>query len=449
MRYNVDAGEWFVYDSKVWVKDVEGMRVALKMKELADALLVYTTSINDEDKKQAYLIYINKLGQFNHRATIIKDAKSLCFISQHDFDNNFDLFNCQNGTLNLKTLEFKSHDAQDLISKISNVVYDPKATAPIFEAFIDTIMRGNADKMEYLQKILGYSLTAGTELETCFILYGATTRNGKSTLVETISYMMGNADGYALAMPPQTLARADNRDVRRASGDIARLDKCRFLNASEPPKRMNFDVALLKTLLGRDSITARHLYEREFEFIPHFKLFINTNFLPLIADDSLFTSGRINVISFDRHFEDHEQDKGLKDRLRRPEIISGIFNWCVDGLKKYRIEGATPPEAITATAEYRRNSDKIGCFINDCLEYTGRNSKAGNIYKIYKDWCIINGFGVENKSNFFDELKTKGLCSDKATVGGATVKNAIVGYELQEGCWLEPYDGITPFDKIS
>lgn len=62
------------------------------------------------------------------------------------------------------------------------------------------------------------------------------------------------------------------------------------MNASEPPKRMLFDTALLKSLLGleRDSITARHLHQREFEFIPKFKLVINTNYLPTITDDTVF-----------------------------------------------------------------------------------------------------------------------------------------------------------------
>jgi putative DNA primase/helicase len=127
-----------------------------------------------------------------------------------------------------------------------------------------------------------------------------------------------------------------NKDSRQASGDIARLNGCRFLNASEPPKRMIFDVALLKTLLGRDTITARHLHEREFEFVPIFKLVINTNFLPLITDDYMFSSGRINVITFDRHFEPHEQDRILKTRLREPENISGLFNWCLVGLRLFK-----------------------------------------------------------------------------------------------------------------
>ena len=112
-------------------------------------------------------------------------------------------------------------------------------------------------------------------------------------------------------MKPESLAVRQNLDSRQASGDIARLAGCRFCNSSEPPKRMLFDTALLKSLLGRDSITARHLYQRETTFIPKFKLVVNTNFLPTITDDTVFSSGRINVISFDRHFEPQEQDKDL------------------------------------------------------------------------------------------------------------------------------------------
>ena len=196
---------------------------------------------------------------------------------------------------------------------------------------------------------------------------------------------------------------------------------------------MLFDVALLKTLLGRDSITARHLFEREYEFVPHFKLFINTNFLPLIQDDSLFSSGRINVVAFNRHFSPQEQDRGLKDKLKTPENISGIFNWCLEGLKRYREIGAEPPEAVkAATAEYRQSSDKVGNFILECLKKTGNNSKAGEVYRRYAEWCEDNGFGTENKGNFFDELKTKGLYAETGTVKGVTARRIVRGYEIAE-----------------
>jgi len=440
-RYNVTAKEWYIYNGKVWIEDTGAMQISQKAKELADGLLIYATTIADEQQKQIFLNYVCKLGQFRYRETMIKDSRDKYFISQSDFDKELDLFNCENGTLNLKTFEFTTHNPNNLLSKISNVFYNPKATAPLFEKFIDDVMQGDKEKKEYLQKILGYALTADTSLETCFILYGATTRNGKSTLVETFSYMLGHTTGYALNMQPQTLAQKQNKDSRQASGDIARLNGCRFLNASEPPKRMIFDVALLKTLLGRDSITARHLHEREFEFKPYFKLFINTNFLPLITDDTLFSSGRLNVITFDRHFEPQEQDKTLKDRLRQKENISGVFNWCIDGLKMFYENGAEPPQIVTnSTNEYRSNSDKLGNFINECLEQTGNNSKALDVYITYKKWCELNGFGVENKGNFFDELRGKNLLSKTGTVNGQTIKNIMLGYEIieDEQCLPEP-----------
>jgi len=293
------------------------------------------------------------------------------------------------------------------------------------------VMVGNTEKIEYLQKLMGYALTGDTRLEACFILYGATTRNGKSTLVETIAYMHGDTAGYALNMKPETLAVKQNNDSRQANGDIARLDGCRFLNASEPPKKMIFDAGLVKILTGNDAVTARHLHEREFQFNAIFKLFINTNFLPLITDDTLFSSGRIHVITFDRHFEPHEQNHNLKNLLKKQENISGIFNWCLEGLRKFNKDGITPPQSIRqATSEYRANSDKVGNFIAECLEVAKENCSALSVYVAYQSWCKTNGYGAENKGNFFAELKGKNMFAESGTVGGKTVRNIVKGYRI-------------------
>ena len=57
-----------------------------------------------------------------------------------------------------------------------------------------------------------------------------------------------------------------------------------------------------------------------------------------------------------------------------------------------------------------------------------KNSKAKDIYDVYIKWCNDNGYGCENKGNFFSELKTKGLFMKTGTVEGKTVKNAVRGY---------------------
>lgn len=427
-RYNPSRKDFMLYDGKRWVDDIEGLAARASAKDLSDALIKYAVNVDADGK---YLKAVATLCNIRNRNNMLQDCKDVHFFNNEQLDVNDYLLNVQNGTLDLSGDEpkFLNHDPNMLLSKICNVEYDPAADCREWKKFLLEIMQGDTEKITYLQKIAGLSLTGNTEQETCFILYGSTTRNGKSTFCETLIHLLGD---YALTMKPETLAIKQNLDSRQASGDIARLAGCRFCNASEPPKRMLFDTALLKSLLGRDSITARHLHQREFSFIPKFKLVINTNFLPTIVDDTVFSSGRINVISFDRHFEPQEQDKNLKNRLRNKNEMSGILNWCIEGLRLYRQEGLIPPQAVqNATDTYRTDSDKIGNFINECLTQTGRNSKAKDIYEAYARWCDDNGYGCENKGNFFAELKTKGVFANSGTVEGKTVKNIVKGYTLE------------------
>lgn len=136
------------------------------------------------------------------------------------------------------------------------------------------------------------------------------------------------------------------------------------------------------------------------------------------------------MITFNRHFTAEEQDKGLKDRLKEAENISGLLNWCIEGLKKYYAEGATPPLAVyEATKEYRTNSDKIGNFISECLEKSGENSSIKTVYEKYIEWCQENGFGAENKSNFTAELNSKGIVG-VGLINGMTYKKVVRGYTV-------------------
>lgn len=428
-RYDATAKGWRVYDGCIWALDVGDMRIRQLAKVFSDALTAYASQIGDEKQRIAFFENALRYQRFQYRETLIKDTRDEAFLTADDLDRNDDLFNCLNGTLNLRTMEFYNHRPNDLLSKVANVEYKPGVKAERPARLFHEVSCGDNLQIRYLQKLLGYNLTAGTELETCWLLFGSSTRNGKSTCVEFYAYMMGD---YAATIQPETLAQKQNRDSRNASGDIARLAGVRFVNCSEPPKRMLFDAALLKQMLGRDTITARHIYEREFEFVPKFKLMINTNHLPLVTDDTLFASGRINVIPFNRHFAPNEQDHGLKEELKKPENLSWLLNWALEGLILYREEGLTPPPSVeAATAEYRKSSDKIGRFLDECLDYTGKNTPAGTVYDRYSAWCNENGYGCESKATFYDDLRCRGIFTQSGTVNGRTVRNIVKGYETK------------------
>lgn len=427
--YNATARQWYYFNGKVWVEDISSMITLQKMKEFSKALLAYAPQIVDDTTRDNFVKCVNKLGSLKTRESIVRDSRDKMCMYQTDFDKDKNLFNCQNGTLNLVTFEFKKYSPNDLLSKISNVIYEPQAQCPIFKEFMNKIMQGKTDKIKYLQKALGYSLTTDTSQETCFILYGATTRNGKGTLTDTISYMLGD---YATTAMPETLSLKKFKDSTRASGDIARLNGCRFLNISEPSQQMVIDSALLKTLLGRDKVTARHLQQKEFEFYPQFKLFINCNYLPIIEDNTVFSSNRINVITFDKHFSQKEQDKHLKEKLKNPSEISGIFNWCLEGLKEYKKDGLIPPiEIEQATNEYGRSNDKFTLFFNQELIKSKRNTTLSCVYDRYCKWCNKNNLLPLEKAKIKANLTQRNILRNKATVNGRTLSNVIIGYELK------------------
>ncbi len=427
-RYNATRKEYMVYDGKRWKADIEGLKAKADAKIFSDGLLQYAVKQSDSD----YVKFVTSLCKYNSRITLLRDAEDVHYILNEDLDQNDFSLNVQNGTLDLSNNEprFKEHDPNDLLACVCNANYDPGANCPSWDKFINDIMQGDQPKIKYLKKIAGMALTGDTSQECMFILYGATTRNGKSTFVETLLYMLGD---YGVSMQPSTLAKKQTNDSRQASGDIARLAGKRLCNASEPPKKMLFDIALLKTLLGRDSITARRLYESEFEFTPKFTLLMNTNYLPQVTDDTIFSSGRVKVITFNRHFKPEEQDKTLKDRLKDSKELAGILNWCIEGLILYRKEGLKEPDAVKNDTDlYRSDSDKIGNFIKDCLIKSDENVSMKDAYEKYTKWCDENGYGVESKGNFKAELQNKCIYAASGTIEGKTVKNIVKGYKIDD-----------------
>ena len=404
-RFDRERSIWYVFDGKVWQPDENALAVAELAKRLADRLYTFALQIKDEDTRNRYIKRVQKLQMRKNRRTMIEDAKSVYPVPHAIFDRNTDLFNCQNGTLNLTTGEFRPHDPADFLTMMSGITYDPNATCPRWEQFISEVMCNDADLALYLQKALGYALTGDTSLECLFILYGATSRNGKGTTMETFLKIMGD---YGKTSNPEMLStKFGNTNASGPSEEIARLAGVRFVNISEPEKKITFNAALVKRMTGNDTLNARFLHENSFDFRPNFKIFINTNYKPSVSDMTLFYSNRLKLIPFKRHFEEHEQDKGLKAFFAAPESQSAIFNWCYEGYKLFRKQGLDDPTAVSdATREYQEESDRIGQFVDAWLEegeaFEVRTSAA---YKLYGEWCDKYGYRKENSTNFNNAIQ--------------------------------------------
>ncbi|MCL1882226.1 MAG: phage/plasmid primase, P4 family [Defluviitaleaceae bacterium] len=404
--YVKESKSWYTYRGRRWVKDEGGLRVMEICKDFAQDYAKYAEYFEDgSEENKAYIKFAKGLTNRRRRESILSDARSIRPISLEKFDMNKTLLNCINGTFCLATMKLLPHNPKDYITKLANVNYDPAAKCERWETFINEVMCGDMETARFLQKALGYALSGETALECFFIFYGDKTRNGKSTLSETVAFVMGE---YARTIQPQTLSRRP-ADGGAASPDTARLKGARLVNVPEPEKGLELNIALVKQLTGGDTYTARFLNENPVEFKPEFKIFINTNHLPRTSDDTVFLSGRVKLIPFDRHFQPHEQDNGLKAHFRKQKNRSGILNWLIEGYRLLQLEGLPLPEKVNnAIQAYRQETDIIGSFLSECTAVQDENRiPASDLYAAYTLWAKDNGYRQMNNKNFVAELRRR------------------------------------------
>ena len=149
---------------------------------------------------------------------------------------------------------------------------------------------------------------------------------------------------------------------------------------------------------------------------------------------TLFQSGRLKIIPFNRHFEEGEQDQGLKAQFAQSENLSGIFNWCLEGYKKYCKQGLEVPDAVKrATEDYKDDSDRIGQFIDAwIMEDKDSELRTSAAYQLYAKWCEENGYSSENQKNFKNAIGLHYTIMRKRPKDGGSKTTVIVGCKFRE-----------------
>ncbi len=442
-RYCPERKSWMYYEDGRWLKDIDGLKIAEKAKQLSTELYIYLPRNSDDTDE--YRKMINKIcdnwNRRKNRETYIKEAQSVHPVSASEFDKQPHLINCLNGTLNLENMKLLPHNPEHFLTKLAPVNFNPSAKSEVFEKFLDDVTEGNNELKAFVQKCFGYCVCGYKSEESLFILYGATTRNGKSTLCEAVRNALGD---YAATVNPETLSQRKNSDGSRPSEDIARLQGKRFVSVGEPSEGMIFDAARVKALTGNDCITARYLHEGSFEFSPEFSIYIHTNWLPQVSDMTLFESGRIVVIPFNRHFNEDEQDKSLKRKLNSREAKEAIFAWLIEGYQLYLKEGLQLPDVVeNEIKEYREDSDKLGKFIEEQLIYaSGSEVSTSACHNKYSQWCRDNDLYPEGLTKFNAKLRHRGIQIERKRPagGGGNPSTFILNYRFNDETYWQQND---------
>ncbi|MFA5346927.1 MAG: phage/plasmid primase, P4 family [Methanoregula sp.] len=425
IRYCHPFKSWYIFNGQRWVRDDKGAVVEYGKEcvlRLADE-----ASLLEFNTEQAAGFKWAGASQAHGKITGMLDlAKGTSPIIPDEFDSNPDVLNSPNGTLDLVTMEFREHDRNDLISKVTGCNYNPAAKCPKWEIFMQEIMGGNQNLIGYLQRAAGYSLTGRTGERALFLCHGGG-MNGKSTFLNVLLAVLRE---YGIPVEASTFCVSRNESVRN---DLAALKGARLVTATEAGKGKRLDESIIKQLTGgEDKIRARFLFQEYFEFKPSCKIWWAFNSAPRITDstDSIWT--RVKMIPFSVIITEAKRDVHLHDKLLQES--EGILVWMLAGLKEYQRIGLTEPEEVKeATQRYREEQDSLADFFNDeCLIEPGITSGATELYNSYVKWMNTEAPEDKIKSQraFGFEMNDHGFKRDRDQ---ATRKWIYHGIRLKRG----------------
>jgi len=349
------------YQFKVLAPCLESLRADLRelltQKERGDDSVVADLHFTRERIK-AVKKALDALQSNYKMKNILSRAKNLpnVAVSQDQIDIQPHLFNMQNCTYDLLLHTTYENDRDDLLTVQAPFCYDETATSWRWQAFLEKVQPDPAIRT-YLQTWAGYCLTADTREHAVNIFVG-NGANGKSVYLKTLMQMMGTYAKstdftmfYQNARENPMVYKADLRGMRFVSA----------IETSDPNAPLN--IGLIKQLASEDSIKAREMYEKPFEFKPTFKVTVALNHLPAITEQDRGTWRRIKIVPWDVEITDEERDLTLGELLKYD--LPGIFNWALEGLRRYQAEGLIEPAAITnAIEDYRREVDQFADFLS-------------------------------------------------------------------------------------
>jgi putative DNA primase/helicase len=387
-----------------------------RAKTTMKGLLTWTTrklaalAGDDSDQAAAQRAKLKALGNWAMKSLDARRLKAMVELARSepgipvvpdDLDRNGWLLNLRNGTLDLKAATLRPHRQADNITRVCRVQYDSAATCPTWQRCLDRWQHGNVEMIGYLQRAVGYSLTADVGEQCLFFLHGDGA-NGKSVFLGTILALLGD---YAIQAIAELLMmkHSETHPTERAD-----LHGRRFVATIETEDGRRMAEALMKQLTGGDRIRARRMRQDFWEFTPTHKIWLAANHKPSIRGTDYATWRRVKVIPFAVTIPPEERDPHLPAKLQAER--AGILAWAVRGCLEWQRRGLDEPAEVRAATEaYRQEQDVVSAWIAECCvtgpDYRCRGSA---LLASISAWCKTASETTPTQRTLGQRLETLG-----------------------------------------
>lgn len=300
-----------------------------------------------------------------------KIVRAICFKKREDFKENFDLINLNNGYLKISTGEFFAHSPNEFFKYKLPHDYDPSAKCPEWIKFITETFEDDQELVDLMQELFGYYIYGGKPFLHKATLFFGDGREGKSTVLEVISELVGKQN--ISNIPVQNL----NKPFSVVMADGKKLNICGEGSNGQ------IDSESFKLAVGGERLIAAHKGQPEYEMDFYAKIIFASNKLPVFKDTTAGAYEKLCIIPFNRYIKEEDRIGNFAERFLFKEM-SGILNWSLAGLSRLLERGRLPKakKIEDALEEYRIESDSVYDWFTQHVE----SSNDPSSFVLIKDW---------------------------------------------------------------
>lgn len=383
--------------------------------KLNNQLHVYHNGVyfnNDDYIEKKMIEHIPRLSSARRSETL--KYINLLAESKESHDENLIAF--KNGIFDITSNELLEFSPDYIITNLIDWNYDSEAYNELTDKTLNKLACGDKEIRALLEEMIGYCFFRRNELRKAFVLIGGT-QNGKSTFLDLIAYILGDSNISSLDLKEL----GQRFKTAELFGKLANIGD--DIGDSYIP-----DTAIFKKLVSGDRLNVERKGQDPFDFNNYSKLIFSANNIPRIGSgqDSSAIMNRLIIIPFNARFSksDPDFDPFIKYKLRKESSIEYLIKLGLEGLKRVLTNGFTISEKVEKELrDYELTNNPIIGFIE---ESNPENKSTKDVYRAYKEFCLVNGHNPMSHTKLSQYIKTNlDLDIVNKKIGGKVFKTFI------------------------
>lgn len=309
----------------------------------------------------------------------------------------------KNGLINVKTLEFKSHDPEVVIRNKIDIDYYEQTENEEIDTIMNNLAVGDKDIVQLLYEMIGYCIYRGMPFQKVFILVG-NGANGKSTLLNMVTKLLGEENVSHVDLKEIAGNRFGKAELYGKLANIADDCSSSYLE----------DTSVIKRITGETYTSIEFKGQNSFSTKINTKTILSYNTIPRMNDTTDGLSRRLVIIPLNAVFKKGlpNYDPYISEKLKKKENLEYVLYKSIQAIHEVlkRLDFTIPATVKARTNEYLIENNPVLNFIYDVYEEESfEDIPCNEVYEAFNCWKIENGLKTDmSMTRFGTEMKKIG-----------------------------------------